>query len=210
MTFSQNDSVLVSGSYDTTVRVWDVRARGAAVQTLSDARDAVAAVAVAEPALYAASVDGAVRCYDARRGTAVTDTLGVPAAALALAHDGRAYAVATLDGRVRLVDRARSTLLATYAGAAIARYAVQCAFAPDDALVVAGSEDGALLAWDLVSARVLCRVRPPPVSAASSLVSSSSSVPVPLCALSVHPARLEVLTGSHDGAVRVWRVRDSD
>lgn len=216
--FSGNDAVLVSGSYDTTVRVWDVRARSAApVQTLADARDAVACVAVAGPAIYAASVDGCVRCYDARRGTAATDTLGVPAAALALAHDGRCYAVATLDSRVRLVDRASGRVLATYAGAAAARYAVQCAFAPDDAAVVAGSEDGALLAWDIVSTRVLCRARPPPpvasvsTSSSSALASASSSAaPSPLCAVSVHPARLEVLTGSHDGTVRLWRTTHDD
>lgn len=204
MAFAQNDAVLVSGSYDTTVRVWDARARtAAAVQTLADARDAVVAVAVADPAIYAASVDGCVRCYDARRGTVATDTLAVPACALALAHDGRCCAVATLDSRVRLLDRASGRVLATYVGAAATRYAVQCAFAPDDAFVLAGSEDGALLAWDLLSTRVVCRARPPPAAPAA------AQPPPPLCALSVHPARHEVLTGSHDGAVWLWRVHDT-
>lgn len=194
--FAGNDSLLVSGSYDKCVKVWDCRSLSIdAVQTMADAHDSVTAVAASGPALYAASVDGCVRCYDARRGTATTDRLGVPVCSLALSHDGRCYAAATLDSRVRLLDRAGGRVLATYAGHTSTRFVAQCGLSFDDARVLCGSEDGALLCWDVLSERVLCRQR-----------ACGTAV---LGALCPHPTTHDALAGYHDGSVVLWRSSSS-
>ncbi|KFY73599.1 hypothetical protein V499_06324, partial [Pseudogymnoascus sp. VKM F-103] len=67
-----DESVLVSGSFDASVRLWDAKASSMKpIQVLSEARDAVQVVLVspARPAeVLAGSVDGRVRCYDIRMG----------------------------------------------------------------------------------------------------------------------------------------------
>lgn len=71
-------SVVVSGSFDGTVRVWDCRSNAVRpVVTLSEARDGVSCVRTTRGAeLLAGSTDGRVRTYDVRMGTLDTDVIG--------------------------------------------------------------------------------------------------------------------------------------
>ncbi len=112
------DSLVISGGFDTTVRVWDTKSGGSGggkpVQVLSDARDAVTALAVRGPEIIAASVDGRVRSYDVRMGKVTTDVFAASVTGLSLARDGRSVLVATLDSKVRLMDRANGACLKTY------------------------------------------------------------------------------------------------
>lgn len=115
-----NHSLVVSGGFDTTVRVWDVRSGGGGgtrpIQVLDEARDAISAVVVRGAEIIAGSVDGRVRAYDVRMGRVVTDVLGASVTSLGLTRDGRALLVGSLDSRVRLLDRDAGTCLRTYGG----------------------------------------------------------------------------------------------
>lgn len=74
LAYNETSSVLASGSYDTHVRLWDMRAQQRSpLQTLSDARDAVTSISIHTSTIYTASVDGHVRSYDLRMGTLVSD-----------------------------------------------------------------------------------------------------------------------------------------
>ncbi|CAK7214249.1 hypothetical protein SBRCBS47491_002084 [Sporothrix bragantina] len=117
----EGDSLVVSGGFDTAVRVWDTRSGGQGagakpIQTFTDARDAITALAVRGPEILAASVDGRVRTYDVRTGRFTTDvitgTAGVTS--LSLTRDGRSVLVGALDSRLRLMDRENGTCLRTY------------------------------------------------------------------------------------------------
>lgn len=112
------DSVLVSGGFDTTVKLWDCKGGGGngakPIQTLTDARDGISALAVRGPEVIAGSVDGRVRTYDVRMGRCVVDVVGPSVTSLCLARDGNAVLVGSLDSSVRLVDRERGTCLRTY------------------------------------------------------------------------------------------------
>ena len=197
--FAENDAVLVSGSYDKTVKVWDCRSRSIdSIQSMDEAKDSVSCVLVDMPCIYAGSIDGCVRCYDVRKGTMTTDTLGVPVTALALSHDGRCYLASTLDSRTRLFDRTTGKLLATYSGHTNEHYVVQCGFAFDDTAVFSGSEDGSLFAWDLVSSKTLLRSN----GGGERTVENKAKT---LCSLCTHPTKHHLLTGSHDGTVSLWQ-----
>lgn len=119
----QDDSLVVSGGLDTTVKIWDLRAQGSTkpVQTLSEAKDSITSVAVPSQGgeaggaeVIVGSVDGRVRTYDVRMGRLTTDVFPASVTSLCLSRDARTLLVGTLDSKVRLMDRRDGGCLRTY------------------------------------------------------------------------------------------------
>ncbi|KAL8358228.1 hypothetical protein RB598_002816 [Gaeumannomyces tritici] len=114
------DSVLASGGFDTTVKLWDCKGGGNGgrpVQTLADAKDGVSAIVVRGPEVVAGSVDGRVRAYDVRMGRCVVDVAAGPVTSLSMARDGAALLVGSLGpAGLRLMDRTSGACLRTYGG----------------------------------------------------------------------------------------------
>ena len=71
------DSVVVSGSFDATVRLWDCKSQNVKpIQVLEEARDSVSAVWVGGHEVVTGSVDGRMRVYDLRMGMVFIDVVG--------------------------------------------------------------------------------------------------------------------------------------
>lgn len=175
-------SLVVSGGFDTTVRVWDARAGGSGagrpVQVLDDAGDAISAVVVRDAEVVAGSVDGRVRSYDVRMGRVTADVVGASVASLCLTGDGKALLVGSLDSRVRLMDREGGSCLRTYGADDESRgwvntdLRVQSVLGGKERFVVAGdemtgtdghvaSEGGRVWAWDLMTGKLAAKVKVP-------------------------------------------------
>ncbi|KAJ1392692.1 WD40-repeat-containing domain protein, partial [Ochromonadaceae sp. CCMP2298] len=74
--FNDDGTVLVTASYDRSVKCWDMR-QGCRdpIQSMQDFKDSVTCLALTDGAILAGSVDGTVRTYDLRKGVTHTDNL---------------------------------------------------------------------------------------------------------------------------------------
>lgn len=183
-----DDSLVVSGGFDTTVRVWDARAGGGGggarpIQVLDDAADAISSVVVRGAEIVAGSVDGRVRCYDVRVGKVTADVVGASVTSLCLTRDAKAMLVGSLDSRVRLMDRESGSCLRAYGAGEEAEgwrnvdFRVQSLLGGGERFVVAGDEmtgsgggadgghaageGGRIWAWDLMTGKLAAKVPVP-------------------------------------------------
>ena len=102
------------------------------------------------------SADARIRLYDLRKGELTSDFMGSPVSSARLSNDGQCVLVGTMgDQTVRLLDKHSGELLNEYKGHKNLNYKLESGFAPGDAQVVSGSEDGRLLIWDLIDAKIL-------------------------------------------------------
>lgn len=193
--------LVLTGGYDARVKAWDTRASASeAVQSLGGFKDSVTAVLSHTHEVLAASVDGSVRCFDARMGRCVADALGAPVTVLALTADGLCLLAALTVSKLRLLDRASGTLLGEYGARredtlphTNTSACCGAGLLSGDATVAAGSEGtGRVTFWDVVSGR-----------ASGSLAAHAAGATV--CGLACHASDGTMLTCGTDGLVKAWR-----
>jgi mitogen-activated protein kinase organizer 1 len=161
-----DDSVIISGSFDASVRIWDTKSNSfKPIQVLADAKDSISAVMVngrEGHEIVTGSVDGRVRYYDLRMGRMDTDVLPGPVTSLAGMRGGEATLVGTLDGKVRFMDRVGGGCLMTYKGHVNREFRIGSTFGGKEGWVLSGSEaegeDGEVVVWNTVSGEVIKRV----------------------------------------------------
>lgn len=107
------------------------------------------------------SVDGHLRTYDLRMGSLVTDLVGNSITSLSLTTDSNGVLVSTLDSHIRLFDKSTGSCLQTYSGSHVnTDFRVRsCVGGPGDAWVLTGSEDGKIVAYDLLEGREVACVK---------------------------------------------------
>lgn len=167
------DSLVVSGGFDTSVRLWDTKSTSfKPIQVLDDARDAVTSLVVRGPEVITGSVDGRVRSYDIRMGRVTTDVIGASVTSLSLTRDGRALLVGSLDSKLRLMDRDNGGCLRAYSDPEWKNedLRLQAILGGKEKYVLAGDEmsgdtsangEGRIWAWDLVTGRLAGKVTVP-------------------------------------------------
>ncbi|CAI5703465.1 unnamed protein product [Peronospora effusa] len=189
--YNADSSVLLSGSYDKTIRAWDIRARNAymPIQVLDDFRDSVTSMVVTDHEIIAGCVDGVVRTYDLRVGQLFREHIDEPVVSVANSPDARFVLAGCLDGSIRLIEKTDGTEVKSYRGHSVQDYKIECDFSSDGAFVLSGSEDGRVYWWDLVDAK-----------RTHSIVAHKK----PVRTLACHPESSMFATGCIDGSAKVW------
>ncbi|KAH7318689.1 WD40-repeat-containing domain protein [Stachybotrys elegans] len=170
------ESLVISGGFDTTVRIWDVKSNSVKpIQVFSEARDAVTSLVVRGPEVVCGSVDGRIRSYDVRMGKCTTDVLAASVTSLSLTRDGHAMLVGSLDSTLRLMDRGSGKCLKTYADAGWRNtdLRIQSMLGAKEKYVLAGDEmtseeaakgaagEGRVWVWDVMTGKTVAKVAVP-------------------------------------------------
>ncbi|KAL8858607.1 MAG: hypothetical protein Q9178_004901 [Gyalolechia marmorata] len=152
----EEGGVVVSGSYDATVRIWDCKSQSTKpIQVLEDSKDSVSSLDVLGHEIVTGSVDGKMRLYDLRMGMMYVDTIGYPITSVQQTKDGNGVLVSTLDSVIRLMDKSNGQMLQSYKGHVNTEYRIRSCLGLADSIVISGSEDGKMYIWDFLEGKVV-------------------------------------------------------
>ncbi|KAL8700043.1 MAG: hypothetical protein Q9201_005666 [Fulgogasparrea decipioides] len=190
----EEGSVVVSGSFDATVRLWDCKSQSTnPVQVFEDSKDSVSSLHVLGHEIVTGSVDGKMRLYDLRMGMMYVDTIGRKNNPQShQTSDGNAVLVSTLDSTIRLMDKSNGQMLQSYRGHINTDFRIRSCLGLGDAVVISGSEDGKLRIWDSLEGKVLETLAAHDGKVASAVTCNSS--------------RKEFASTGADGNVIIWGV----
>ena len=155
--FSPDETILASGSYDNTVRLWDVATR-TNIATLEGHTYGISSVAFSPDGTTLASGswdggNGTVKLWDVATRTNIATLEGHRewVESIAFSPDGQTLASGSGDNTVKLWDVATWTNIATLTGHENTVYSV--AFSPDGQTLASGSSDRTVNLWDVATQR---------------------------------------------------------
>jgi WD40 repeat protein len=183
---------LVSGSWDSTLKIWDLES-GREIATLQGHTAWVNACAITPDGqrLVSGAVDGTLTVWDLETKRAVATLQGhaAPVNTCAVTPDGRCLVSGAEDHTLKIWDLNTERPAATLQGHAASVNA--CAVTPDGRYLVSGSWDSTLKVWDLETGRPVATLQ-------------GHAAPVNTCA--VTPDGRHVVSGSHDRTLKVWNL----
>ncbi|KAN0075174.1 vegetative incompatibility protein HET-E-1 [Elaphomyces granulatus] len=190
--FSPDGKRVVSGSFDSTVRVWDITT-GQADQILTGHSDNVNSVAFSPDGkkVVSGSFDLTVRVWDITTGQADQTLTGHSdkVTSVAFSPDGKKVVYGSEDSTVRVWDITTGQADQTLMGHSAQVNSV--AFSPDGKKVVSGSDDWTVRVWDITTGQ-----------ADQTLMGHSARVN----SVAFSPDGKKVVSGSDDWTVRVWDI----
>lgn len=170
--FAPKGNILVSGSYDEAVFMWDVR-RAQVMRSLPAHSDPVAGIDVVHDGtlIVSCALDGLIRIWDTHSGQCLRTLVmedNPPATCVKFSPNGKYVLAWTLDGCIRMWSYVESRVYKTFQGHVNDKYSLSGCFGyygfrdvlynPPLCFAVSGSEDGSILFWDLVSKQILQRL----------------------------------------------------
>jgi WD40 repeat protein len=187
VSFSPSGLQVVSGSDDSTVRVWDTATGILQRRFVGHTKDITSVTFSADGQyIVSGSCDHTIRIWDMATDVAQTEKVdGVTS--VAFSSDGSLIVSCSWDHTVRVWDAVVSTPLTTLSSHTAP--VTSATFSPNGSMIASGSYDATVCVWD-VSNWVALHILEGHVGVVDSVAFSSSG--------------LHVVSGSRDGSVRIW------
>ncbi|KIJ97428.1 hypothetical protein K443DRAFT_105698 [Laccaria amethystina LaAM-08-1] len=192
--FSPDGRHIISGSYDKTVRVWDVQTGQSIMDPLKGHDDCVTSVAFSPDGRHIASGsdDKTVRLWDAQTGQSIMDPLKGHSryvTSVAFSFDGRNIVSGSYDETVRVWDvQTGQSVMDPLNGHY--DWVTSVAFSPDGRHIVSGSNDKTVRVWDAQTGQSVMD----PLKGHDNWLTS----------VAFSPDGRHIVSGSDDKTVRVW------
>ncbi|KAJ3136158.1 hypothetical protein HK100_002033 [Physocladia obscura] len=189
---STDGQFVVSGSWDKTVKIWDVHT-GAVQKTLLGHSDEVYAIAISADSQFIASgsSDRTVKLWDVQTGAVQKTLKGHSKAvrAVAISPGGQFIVSGSADTTVRIWDAQTGVVQKTLTGHT--DYVRSVAISANEWFVVSGSSDKTVKIWNVESGEVL-----------KTLEGHSTFV----CSVAISVNEQFIVSGSDDTTVKIWDV----
>ena len=190
--FSPDGTLLASGSWNDTVKLWDVSTERQ-IATLPSTEPSLVAFSPDGKTLAVGTWDNTVELWDVATQERIA-TLGHRAVVfytVSFSPDGKTLAVGTWDNTVELWDVATQERIATLGHEAVVN---AVSFSPDGTLLASGSRDNTVKLWDVATRERIATL------------GHGAEVD----AVSFSPDGTLLASGSGDGTVKLWDVATRD
>lgn len=156
----EESNLILSGSIDGKVRIWDLRSRSYEhLQEIDDCKDSVTHIDLNNHQILVSCLDKRVRLYDVRFGSLKCDYLGNQVTCATLSKDDQCILASVLDNRLMLLDKHSGELLNEYKGHKNRIYQIQSCMNNESSEILSGSEDGHIYVWDVVDSKVKLKLK---------------------------------------------------
>ncbi|MEI6444237.1 MAG: hypothetical protein WCO29_14205, partial [Nostocales cyanobacterium ELA583] len=191
--FSPDGKILASGSWDDTIKLWDLRT-GNLLQTLTTHSESVYSVAFSPngQTLASGNMNNTVKLWDLRTGN-LLQTLTAHSKwvySVAFSPDGQTLASASQDETIKLWDLRTGNLLQTLTGHS--NPVISVAYSPDGKTFASGSDDRTIKLWDLRTGNLL-----------QTLTGHSN----PVVSVAYSPDGRTLASGGGDNTIKLWDVK---